>query len=91
MQIVKSKLLKNFKNIRHCFTTKKSGISKSPYNSLNLAFHVGDNYNNVEINHYLLAKKLSYDKQQLIHMKQIHSSLVHILLLLLLKFLSFFQ
>ncbi len=78
MKIIQSNLLNRFKKINSCFTTKDGGVSNSCYDSLNLAFHVGDNINNVEINHQLLADYLKYDKQNLIHMKQIHSSFIHI-------------
>lgn len=50
----------------------------APYSTLNLAFHVGDNPLTVEANHELLAKKLSYEKRTLVHMKQIHSDIVKI-------------
>ncbi len=78
MQIIQSNLLNKFKNIDSGFTTKSGGISKSPYNSLNLAFHVADTVEDVESNHQLLAEEFGYEKSSLIHMKQIHSSLVHI-------------
>ncbi len=78
MKTTQNKMLKNFKNITHFFSTRDSGVSKPPYNSLNLAFHVGDNSLDVEKNHQLLAVSLGYEKQNLIHMKQIHSSIVHI-------------
>jgi len=68
MKIIQSNLLNQFKNITHAFTTKDSG---------NLAFHVGDDILHVETNHELLASALNYKKHSLIHMKQIHSSLVH--------------
>jgi YfiH family protein len=51
------------------FTSKDDG---------NLAFHVGDDENRVIKNHEVLANKLGYDKNKLIHMKQIHSDIVHI-------------
>ena len=69
MKIIQSKLLSNFKNISHCFTTKDAG---------NLAFHVGDDIVHVQKNHELLASALNYKKYSLIHMKQIHSSLTHV-------------
>ena len=69
MKIIQSNLLKNFLNISHCFTTKKIG---------NLAFHVNDTTHNVILNHTSLAKTMKYDKNSLVHMKQIHSSNVHI-------------
>ncbi len=78
MQLIKSKLLNNFSNLIHTFTTKDGGVSQKPYDSLNLAWHVGDDAQNVEINHELLSKELGYEKDSLVHMKQIHSNLVHV-------------
>nr|WP_321266543.1 peptidoglycan editing factor PgeF [uncultured Sulfurimonas sp.] len=78
MKIYQSKLLKPFKNLTHAFTTKHNGVSKTPYTSLNLAFHVGDNSKDVIKNHKLLASEQNYDIKALIHMKQIHSDIVHI-------------
>lgn len=78
MQLIQSKILKNFSNLTHAFTTKDGGVSKKPHSSLNLAFHVDDNKNDVETNHTLLADLLGYKKNSLIHMKQIHSDIVHI-------------
>ena len=78
MQIFQSDILKKFSNLTHAFTTKDGGISKTDYNSLNLAFHVKDDKKNVESNHILLADRLRYKKNSLIHMKQIHSDIVHI-------------
>lgn len=68
MKFYYSKKLTLFPSIAHAFTTKESG---------NLAFHVGDNELHVEKNHELLAKELGYEKNSLIHMKQIHSDIVH--------------
>lgn len=78
MKFYQSKLLNNYANLTHAFTTKSGGESLAPYSSLNLAFHVGDNPLTVQINHELLAKKLSYEKRTLVHMKQIHSNIVKI-------------
>ena len=69
MKFYHSNLLNSFDNITHAFTTKDSG---------NLAFHVNDNELHVISNHELLAKELGYEKNSLIHMKQIHSDIVHI-------------
>ena len=78
MQIIQSNLLKKFTKLDSVFTTRYTGVSQAPYDSLNLAFHVEDNPNDVETNHDLLAKELGYEKESLIHMRQIHSNLVHI-------------
>ena len=69
MKIIQSKLLNNFTNITHGFTTTQMG---------NLAFHVNDNPRHVDINHERLACEMGYDKNSLIHMKQIHSADIHI-------------
>ncbi|MCD6433402.1 MAG: peptidoglycan editing factor PgeF [Sulfurimonas sp.] len=78
MQIIQSNILKNFSNLTHGFTTRDGGVSQKPYNSLNLAFHVDDNSCHVESNHELLAKRLDYNREKVVHMKQIHSDIVHI-------------
>ncbi|MFA6197468.1 MAG: peptidoglycan editing factor PgeF [Sulfurimonas sp.] len=78
MQLIKSTLLNNFPNLTHAFTTREGGVSQKPYDSLNLAWHVEDETRHVEMNHELLAKELEYEKNSLVHMKQIHSNLVHI-------------
>ena len=69
MQTNQSPLLKKYNELTHYFSSKKDG---------NIAFHVGDDPQNVLHNHQTLAKKLSYDYQTLVHMKQIHSSDVHV-------------
>ena len=69
MQITHSLLLNKFSSIIAGFTTKENG---------NLAFHVNDNQETVLNNHTILAKYVKYEKPSLIHMKQIHSNLVHV-------------
>jgi YfiH family protein len=78
MKLLKSNLLTPFKNLTHAFSTRYGGYSKTPYFSNNLAFHVGDNKNRVLKNHKKLSYRLKYSYKKLIHMKQIHSDIVHI-------------
>ncbi len=78
MKLLKSNLLEPYSNLTHAFSTRHGGISKTPYKSNNLAFHVGDNENDVLKNHQLLAKELEYDYTKLVHMQQIHSDIIHI-------------
>lgn len=78
MKIHQSPRLKSYQKLTHAFTTRNEGVSKAPYDSLNLAFHVGDDEELVLKNHYALATHLSYNKKTLVHMKQIHSDIVHI-------------
>jgi len=63
-----SKLLNKFSNLTHCFSTKESG---------NIAFHVNDDIKNVLSNHKKLSHLLNYNQNSLIHMKQIHSDIIH--------------
>ena len=65
-----SNLLNKFSNLTHSFTSKKNG---------NLAFHVNDNSLHVENRHKILSDELGYSRQTLVHMKQIHSDIVHII------------
>ncbi len=44
----------------------------------NVAFHVGDDTNSVLSNHEILALKHNYNYSNLVHMKQIHSDIVHV-------------
>ena len=55
--------------IKIFFTTNADG---------NLAFHVGDDRDNVIANHKQLATKHGYNLSSLVHMKQIHSDIVHV-------------
>ncbi len=74
----KSTLLNTYSEIEHNFTTRDGGISKSPFNSNNLAFHVGDKSDDVLKNHQTLAEQMGYDYRDLVHMQQIHSDIITI-------------
>lgn len=56
-------------NLLIVFTDKNDG---------NIAFHVKDDINSVLANHELLALKYNYNLSKLVHMKQIHSDIVHV-------------
>jgi len=68
-----------FTELLACFTTRHGGISSAPYDACNLAFHVGDNPEDVLKNHDLLADHLGYDRNSLVHMRQIHSDRIVII------------
>lgn len=73
MKTVSSSLVSSHPHITAVFTTRHGGISKLPYTSANLAFHVGDNPEDVVKNHDVLSETLGYNRHMLIHMRQIHS------------------
>lgn len=74
MKTVSSSLLSPYSaTVTAAFTTRHGGVSKAPYTTANLAFHVGDNADDVLANHDLLARMLGYECCKLVHMRQIHS------------------
>ncbi len=73
MKTITPSIFSSFSGITAAFTTRHGGISKIPYDSANLAFHVGDDPGDVLKNHDILAQTLKYERNRLIHMRQIHS------------------
>ncbi len=55
-------------------TNRDGGVSKAPYESLNLALHVGDDVKNVLKNREIVSQNLRFTLSNLIYMEQIHSS-----------------
>jgi len=65
-----------FKDELIAFTsTRNDGFSNAPYNSLNLAFHVGDDKNNVSKNREKLFKEVGFTKDSTVIVKQSHSDI----------------
>lgn len=60
----------------HGFTTRFGGVSKAPFDSLNLGLHRGDDPKNVEENYRILAKSLGFDLNKLVMSHQVHSDTV---------------
>lgn len=75
-----SKKLKKFKNINHCFFSKKGGYSSGIYESLNCGLGSDDNKNNVIKNLEFVAKKMEINNlENLKLMNQTHSNKVFFL------------
>lgn len=62
------------KNIRAACTTRLGGVSEAPYDSFNVAHHVGDDQSAVEENRKLLRNDLELDEPYWIN--QTHSNIV---------------
>ena len=71
-----SKKLQNFKNLKHCFFSRKNGFSKGNYESLNCGLGSNDKKENVLKNLELVSKRIGCEKKLLITMNQIHSDKV---------------
>jgi YfiH family protein len=68
--------LSQHKGIRHFVSTRTDGYSNPPYNSLNLALHVGDDPDKVLKNRKRLAQAIGIPLDQFTIAKQIHSGTV---------------
>ena len=60
----------------HAFTTRHGGVSKAPFDSLNLGLHRGDDDDCVAENRRRLAAALGFDPQKLVLTHQTHSDIV---------------
>ena len=71
-----SKKLKRFKELKHCFFSKRNGYSIGIYKSLNCGHGSKDKKKNVQKNLKLVAKKMRVKSKNLILMHQTHSNKV---------------
>ena len=69
-----SKEFKKFKDIKHCFFSRKNGFSKGLYRSLNCGKGSKDNKINILKNLKFVAKNLKLNKKNLILMNQTHGN-----------------
>ncbi len=74
-----SKKLRKFKNINHCFFSRKGGFSKGIYKSLNCGQGSRDNKSNIHKNLSFVSKKVKVDTKKLALMYQTHSKKVIII------------
>ena len=69
-----SSKLNEFKNLKHCFFSRKNGVSKGYYKSLNCGLGSNDDREKVLKNLELVSKKIGCDSNFLITLNQKHSS-----------------
>ena len=72
-----SQKLKKFKNIKHCFFSRKNGISKGYYESLNCGLGSKDQKKNVLKNLELVSSRMGCKKEFLITLNQKHTNQVN--------------
>ncbi len=60
--------------ITHGFTTRLGGVSSTPYDGLNMAFHVGDDPEKVRTNRKLVCEALGMKAEDLVAAVQVHGS-----------------
>ena len=69
-----SKQLKKFKNIKHCFFSRKNGFSNGNYESLNCGLGSDDKKENVTKNLNWVSQKIGCDQESLITLNQKHTN-----------------
>ncbi len=71
-----SKKLQQFKNIKHCFFSRKNGFSKGCYQSLNCGLGSSDEKQNIMKNLNFVSQKIGCKAESLITLRQSHSNKV---------------
>ncbi len=61
---------------RHVFATRTGGVSKPPYDTLNLGFHLGDDDEAVTENRLRFARSLGVEVDRLFEQRQVHGTAV---------------
>ncbi len=73
-------ILKPYSEKLLCFQSDRhGGVSKAPYNTLNLALHVGDDPKSVIENRVILSQKVGFEIKNLIYMDQVHSNRIEVI------------
>ena len=65
--------------VHHCFSSRIGGVSKPPYTSMNLAYHMGDDLADVDQNFRLISKAARFDHKKIIMTDQIHHANIQII------------
>ncbi|MGB4215482.1 MAG: laccase domain-containing protein, partial [Thermacetogeniaceae bacterium] len=65
--------------VRAVFTTRRGGVSRGCYSSLNLGYHTGDDADAVTANRRLVTDALNIGEDRLITLNQVHSDRVVVL------------
>ena len=73
-----SNSLKNNNHVKHCFFSRRNGVSRDIYESLNCGIGSKDKKENVQKNLEIVAKSFKIEKKKLILMNQTHSNKVKI-------------
>ncbi|OWZ84141.1 peptidoglycan editing factor PgeF [Natranaerobius trueperi] len=67
------------KEVNLAFSTRFGGVSKEPYNSLNLGFSVQDNKDNVKNNRIRFVKGVNCDPERVVFGNQVHGDNIEII------------
>lgn len=76
IDIYQSRLLLDMGLVAHGFSTRRGGVSQGNYQSLNMAFHVGDSPDLVNKNREIFSAALQVDKSHWVTLNQCHTDIV---------------
>ncbi|MCL2805450.1 MAG: peptidoglycan editing factor PgeF [Treponema sp.] len=60
--------------VKHCFSTRKGGVSPAPFASMNLGYNRGDDDTNVDENFRRICEAASLSKENIVMSKQKHGT-----------------
>ena len=63
--------------VRHCFSTRKGGVSAGPFASMNLGYGRGDDNAKVDENYRRICKAAGLTKEKIVTAKQRHGTNIH--------------
>lgn len=63
--------------VHHCYTTRRGGVSKNEYDSLNLRLNCSDSRENVEKNFRIICDAVGINFENLVFSKQVHSDTIY--------------
>lgn len=60
--------------VKHCFTTRRGGVSSGCWKSMNLRVNSGDSRENILENYGIICGELGIDRERLVLSKQVHKT-----------------
>ncbi len=67
-------IFEGYDELLHGFTTRKGGVSKGSYESMNLGFGTGDNEENTAENYHIMAANLGINLYDIVETDQTHTN-----------------
>lgn len=75
---LKSDILSEIADIKHCFTTRLGGVSHGNIKGFNFGFRVNDDYNSVMQNYKIMSDDLGFEFKNTVLAKQTHTDNIRI-------------
>ena len=67
-------IFQEFPNLKQAFSTRTGGVSRAPYDSLNLGLHSGDHFPDVKKNRKLFFQHMGIEGDHVVYPEQTHSA-----------------